>query len=313
MGRVAHAETSEGPAYLTEGVPATIAVRMDSPGARVQAPIIGCLPSQPQDALERAVSAAASAEVAVPNVGDTLETSRESCDADGSALPLEQEDPIRRVAVLSPHTVVVRNVGRLVRASWADDVAAPRYAWFPGRGFGSARASARAGDIGAAGRTLAIMTRRDEGRSTRGERLDAVLTPYCTAAEPTGCGHHRRAGLPARFASGARLGDRRRECGDARLTVKRGAPERRFEVMVRVTNAGRDVVGVHVRRPVEHTLRLAGFAGVRTGPGETTEVTERAFARWNIADAHSWVASGRHEIFVGRSATECSKRRAVDL
>ncbi|BBC30883.1 hypothetical protein SGFS_021770 [Streptomyces graminofaciens] len=321
MGQVARAEMTGGEAYLTAGVPVTVVVRMDSPGARVQALTVGCLPPQPRNALERAVSAASSADVTVLVVGDTLETSRESRDLDGSALPAEQEQLIRRVAEVNPRTVVVLNAGRPVDMPWADDVAAVLYAWLPGQEFGSALASVLAGDLEPGGRLPVTVPRRDEDRSTWGERLDADLALDYTAAEPTGYRHLWRAGLPARFAFGSGMGYTRWRYGSARLAVTGNAPERRFEVKVPVTNTGprtgRDVVQVYVRGPGEPDIRLAGFAGVRTGPGETAEVMvaleERAFARWDTASAQWSVAPGRHEILVGRSSTDLPDRMAVDL
>ncbi|MQY39945.1 hypothetical protein SRB17_79740 [Streptomyces sp. RB17] len=321
MGQVARAETTGGEVDLTAGVPATIAVRMDSPGARVQALTVGCVPPRPADALERAVAAAASADTAVLVVGDTLETSRESRDLEDSRLPADQVELIRRVAAVNPRTVVVVNAGRPIDAPWSDEVAAVLYAWLPGQEFGSALASVLAGDLEPSGRMPVTVTRRDEDRSTWGERLDPDLALDYTAAEPTGYRHLRRSGVPPRFAFGSGLGYTRWEYLDARAEATDDGTPGRFDVTVTVTNtgrrAGREVVQVYVQGPAEEDIRLAGFAGVRAGPGETAVVRialdERAFARWDPTGAAWSIAPGTHQILVGRSSVELPYRLEVDL
>ncbi|GAA5063834.1 beta-glucosidase [Thermocatellispora tengchongensis] len=318
MGQVARAEMTPGEAELTAGVPVTVVVEMTSPGARVQALTVGCLPPEPPGALRRAVEAAAGADAVVLVVGDVLETSRESRDMASSALPAEQAELIREVAAVNPRTVVVVNAGRPVHAPWADDVAGLLFAWLPGQGFGTALAAVLDGELEPAGRMPVSVPCRDEDRSTWGERLDADLALDYTATEPIGYRHLRRSGLRPRFAFGEGLGYTRWEHRDAR--AERTA-DGRVEVTVSVANVGerrgREVVQVYVRGPGERDVRLAGFAGVRLDPGESADVAilldERAFARWDTAGGGWSVAPGRHEILAGRSSVELPHSLTVEL
>ena len=87
-----------------------------------------------QDALlERAVAAAAEAEVAIVCIGTTGETESEGHDRKDLELPGRQEELIRRVAAVNGRTVVVVNAGAPIAMSWADDVASVLQCWFGDR------------------------------------------------------------------------------------------------------------------------------------------------------------------------------------
>ncbi|GAB2965561.1 beta-glucosidase family protein [Streptomyces heilongjiangensis] len=308
MGQVARAGMSTGEVELTAGVPVEVTVEMTSAGSRVQALTVGCLPPQPEDALDRAVRAATAADAAVVVVGDVLETARESRDLPSSALPDEQVRLIRAVAAANPRTVVVVNAGRPVDAPWADDVAAVLYAWLPGQEFGPALAAVLSGDAEPAGRMPVTVTCRDEDRSTWGERLDTDLALDYTATEPTGYRHLWRTGTAPRFAFGSGLGYTTWELRAAR--VERGADG--VAVVATVANTGprpgREVVQVYAQAPGESDARLAGFAGVRLAPTKCAEVRvrldERAFSRWDTAGSAWTIPAGTHRLLVGRSSVE---------
>jgi len=222
---------------------------------------------------------------------------------------------------VNPRTVVVVNAGRPVDAPWADDVAAVLYAWLPGQGFGTALAAVLAGDAEPSGRMPVTVPVRDEDRSTWGERLDGDLALDYTATEPTGYRHLQRTGVAPRFAFGSGLGWTTWEHSAARVARTGDGLERRVEVTVTVTNTGgrtgREVVQVYVSAPGEADARLAGFAAVRLGPGESADVPvvldERAFARWDTA-ASTWrVPAGAHRVRVGRSSVDLPAVLHVEL
>ncbi|MFQ1002446.1 beta-glucosidase family protein [Modestobacter sp. SSW1-42] len=320
MGQVARAEMTAGEVELTAGVPVTVVVEMRSAGSRVQALTVGCLAPQPAGALARAVGAAAGADAVVLVVGDVLETSRESRDLEDSALPAAQEELIRAVAAVNPRTVVVVNAGRPVHAPWAEEVAAVLFAWFPGEEFGPALAGVLAGDREPGGRMPVTVPLQDADRSTWGEQLDADLALDYTATEPVGYRHLQRTGRPARFPFGSGEGYTSWEVREPGLTVDRDGPVVRAEVGVTVVNtgarAGRDVVQVYVQGPGEDSARLAGFAAVRLGAGESARVAvtldERSFQRWDVGAG--WVVpGGRHAVRVGRSSADLPHELAVDL
>ncbi len=108
-----------------------------------------------QDALlERAVAAAAEAEVAIVCIGTTGETESEGHDRKDLELPGRQEELIRRVAAVNGRTVVVVNAGAPIAMSWADDVASVLQCWFGGQEMGGALADVL-GRCVRAGRPLA--------------------------------------------------------------------------------------------------------------------------------------------------------------
>ena len=83
--------------------------------------------------LERAVAAAAAADVAIVCVGTTEETETEGRDRTTFALPGRQDELIRRVAAVNDRTVVVVNAAAPVDMAWSDDVAAVLQCWFGGQ------------------------------------------------------------------------------------------------------------------------------------------------------------------------------------
>jgi beta-glucosidase len=82
---------------------------------------IGFRRPDPPDLLERAVAAAAAADVAVLVVGTNDEWETEGSDRTTMDLPGAQDELIRRVVAANPRTAVVVNAGSPVTMDWADD------------------------------------------------------------------------------------------------------------------------------------------------------------------------------------------------
>ncbi len=83
--------------------------------------------------LQRAVTAAAEADVAIVCVGTSAETETEGRDRTTLALPGRQAELVRRVAAVNDRTVVVVNAAAPVDMEWAGDVAAVLQCWFGGQ------------------------------------------------------------------------------------------------------------------------------------------------------------------------------------
>ncbi len=108
-----------------------------------------------QDALlERAVAAAAEADVAIVCIGTTGENGSEGHDRKDLELPGRQEELIRRVAAANGRTVVVVNAAAPIAMSWADDVRLRTAVLVRGTGDGRS-VGRRPGRCVRAGRSLA--------------------------------------------------------------------------------------------------------------------------------------------------------------
>ena len=109
-------------------------------------------PVDPPDLFERAIAAAANADVAVVVVGTNDEWESEGEDRESIQLPGEQDELVACVAAANPNTVVVVNAGSPVSMPWADDVAAIVVAFFGGQETGPGVAAVLVGDADPGGR-----------------------------------------------------------------------------------------------------------------------------------------------------------------
>jgi len=81
---------------------------------------VGIRPPEPADLLERAVAAAANADLAVVMVGTNDEWETEGHDRTTMDLPGRQDELIGRVVAANPNTAVIVNAGSPVTMDWAD-------------------------------------------------------------------------------------------------------------------------------------------------------------------------------------------------
>lgn len=256
--------------------------------------------------IERAVSLARDADVAVVVVGTTAEVESEGFDRTSLALPGRQDELVRRVAEANPRTVVVVNAGAPVLLPWADDVAAVLLAWFPGQEFGNALADVLLGFAEPGGRLPTTWPRAEDGLPST-QPSDGVL------AYEEGLFVGYRVEIASRFPFGHGLGFTTWEyvAIDAPHATPPGA-----DVPVTVTlrnvgvRRGREVVQLYADRPqssVERPVRwLVGFASVEADPGEevtvSLSVAARAFEHWGAQQAR-WIAEpGVFRLAAGRSS-----------
>jgi len=272
--------------------------------------------------IQEAVTAAASADVAVVVVATTEEVESEGVDRSCLALPGRQDELVRRVAQVNPRTVVVVNAGAPVLMPWRDEVAAVLLTWFPGQEAGAALADVLLGSSEPGGRLPTTWP---------AEEADCPVL----AVEPEGgrlaydeglfigypAWQRRGAAAPAYwFGHGLGYTDWEYEGLDVRLKETAGDDPyaARAEAVVRVRNsgarAGRETVQVYLvpdgADPSRPDRRLAGFAVVEAAPGEVAEARVplplRAFQTWG---ADGWtLRPGTYAVEAGRS---CADRRVT--
>jgi beta-glucosidase len=291
---------------------------------------IGCLPPQPVDQLERAVSAAASADVAVVVVGHNEDWETEGRDRTGVVLPGRQDELVERVAAANPRTVVVVNAGCQVDLPWADRVAAVLYAWLPGQEFGHALADVLLGQAEPGGRLPFTIARRAEDYSALDTSPDPENRLTYGEGLRVGYRHFDATDVEPHFCFGHGLGYTEFTFESMTFTATRLAADdlragKRVGLRVRLRNAGRragkEVVQVYVG-DVEASVprpprELRAFAPVRLGPGKKAELAleldARAFAFWDSATRAWRIEPGRFEIAVGRSSRDIRLRQSIEL
>ena len=244
--------------------------------------------------LERAVAAAAEADVAIVCVGTSAETETEGRDRTTLALPGRQAELVRRVAAVNSRTVVVVNAAAPVDMEWAEDVAAVLQCWFGGQEMAGGLVDVLVGDAEPGGRLPTTLPMRlehtpshanfpgENGELRYGEGLFMGYRGY----------EHNA--IAPRFAFGHGLSYTSFDLGEPTLSTATHRSGGTVTVSVPVTNVGsrRRLRGRAVLCRARHLARLArppkelkAFGKVSLDPGETAAVElvldDRAFAYWD--------------------------------
>jgi len=300
---------------LVAGEPHALDIEYTLPAPSMGGLAVGCMPPTPADALDRAITLAARADVVVCVVGTDGDWETEGNDRERMSLPPPQDELVRAVAAVNARTVVVVNAASPVDMPWAGEVGAILQAWFPGEEWGNALDDVLSGDVSPSGKLPTTFPVRIED------------TPAFTSYP----GERGRVHYGEGVFVGYRWYDARRI--EPRFPFGHGLSYTTFTledpsidgdtVRVRVTNTGavrgaevvqcylRDVEASVARTPQE----LKAFAKVWLDPGETRDVTfelgERAFAFWDV-DTHGWlVEAGEFEVRLGTSPRAIAHRLTV--
>jgi beta-glucosidase len=268
-------------------------------------------PPAPEDLHERAVQAAAHADVAVVIAGLGEEFESEGFDRSSLELPAEQLKLISTVAAVNPATVVVVSAGAQVLMDWAEQVPAVLLVWYAGQELGAALAEVLFGRAEPGGRLPMTFPARvedvpvlepgpDDPEANQWHYRDGLFVGYR---------HYERHRLTPAYCFGYGLGYTTFEFDD--LRVER---ESDVEATVRVRNTGsrrgKAVVQLYVgadsaeRPPWE----LKDFRRVVLDPGAEEDVRltlpARAFSRWD-SELGDWaIIPGAHRIAVGSSSRD---------
>jgi beta-glucosidase len=286
---------------------------------------VGCLPPEPADQMDRAVAAAAAADVAIVVVGNDESWETEGRDRTDFTLPGSQDELVERVAAANPRTVVVVNAGCQVDLPWADKVAAIVHAWLPGQEFGNALADVLLGGVEPGGRLPITIARQAADYAAYDTTPDAANRLKYTEGVDVGYRHFDDAEIEPRFCFGHGLGYTEFVFESMALSARKLAAGQPLEVRVRLRNAGqragKEVVQVYVADAQASVVRppreLKAFAAVKLGPGESAEVVlkleDRAFAYWETGSASWRIESGDFEIQVGRSSRDIRLRESIEV
>jgi beta-glucosidase len=275
--------------------------------------------------IQRAVDAAAAADVAVVVVGVDADIETEGHDRADFSLPAPQVELIEAVASVNRRTVVVVNVGSPVDMSWADRVAAVLQLWCPGQEGGLALADVLSGQRSASGRLPTTIPLRLEDTPTHGHWPGAEgKSPYDEGVF-IGYRHYTSRGIGVRFPFGHGLSYTTFTYGQVSGVPERITPGEGFEVSIEVTNSGDrpgvEVVQLYVSDEEASVARprreLKGFYRVDLQPGQTATVrmpvVPRDLCFWDPAEGGWKAEPGRFAIEIGASAADIRSSAVTEL
>ncbi|MFP8881132.1 MAG: glycoside hydrolase family 3 C-terminal domain-containing protein [Myxococcota bacterium] len=313
-------------------------------GGLLRGVVVGHRPPVPEDMMERAVAAAAAADVAVLVVGTSGDWEAEGHDRESMQLPGEQDELVRSICAANPRTVVCVNTGSPVAMDWCEDAAALMQIWFGGQEMADALVDVLLGSAEPGGRLPTTLPLREEHSPAFGNFAGENSELRYGEGLLVGYRWYSTRGLPVRFPFGHGLSYSNFEIGAPRLSADEYRGEGTISVEVPVTNTGSrrgcEVVQCYVA-PTHSSLfrplfELRAFAKVWLDPGQTSNATlelgPRAFAHWDPADpdyesvrarlgpmvalapggagsarrpAEGWyVDAGSYELRVGRSSAD---------
>lgn len=280
----------EGFVELTAGEQVEVVIDYSSEGSMLlHGVVVGHALPATDDLLERAVAAAAQADVAVVVVGTSDEWETEGHDRSSLHLPGEQDELVRRVCAANPRTVVAVNAGAPVQLDWADEAAALLQVWFGGQELAEALVDVLLGEAEPAGRLPVTVPLRVEHTPAYGSFPGSNHRVAYSEGLLMGYRWYDTRALPTRFPFGH---------GGSYTSFSWGSPTVGHDgdavvVTVPVTNTGgrrgAEVVQAYVEPPESVLFRprreLRAFAKVWLDPGETRAVVlhldRRAFAYWD--------------------------------
>lgn len=281
---------------LTAGTDVEVVVDYSSEGSvLLHGVVVGHRPPEADDRIDRAVAAAASADVAVVVVGTSDEWETEGHDRDSLHLPGDQDELVRRVCAANPRTVVVVNSGAPVQLDWAEETGALLQAWFGGQEMAEAVVDVLLGEAEPAGRLPMTIPLRIEHTPAYGAFPGANHRVSYDERLLMGYRWYDTRALPVRYPFGH--GGSYTSFSWGEPTVVREGDDVVVEIAVTNTGdrTGAEVVQAYVEPPPARLPRprraLRAFAKVRPAPGETVVarlvLSPRAFSSWDPGSAET--------------------------
>jgi beta-glucosidase len=313
---------------LVAGQPVEVAVEYSSEGSTfLRGVLVGCRPAAPPDLLDRAVAAAARADVALVIVGTNDDWETEGEDRLSLALPGEQDELVARVTAANPNTVVVVNSGSAVTMPWLEDAAAVLQIWFGGQEMANGLVDIVTGAAEPGGRMPMTFPTCIEYTPAFGNFPGADGEVRYGEGVLVGYRWYDTRGLPVLFPFGHGLSYTSFEMSAPEVVAVPEMFEPGDEITLRlaVTNTGRrrgsEVVQVYVAAPSGRRFRpakeLRAFEKVTLDAGETSivdlDLGWRAFATWDVTERAWVVEGGSFELHVGRSVTDIAHVVRVEI
>ncbi len=286
---------------------------------------VGWRPPLVPDELERAVTVAAEADVAVVVVGTNDDWEREGVDRSTMDLPGRQDELVTRVRAANPRTVVVVNTGAPVTMNWADDVPAVLQAWFGGQEMSDALVDVLFGDAEPGGRLPTTLPVRVEHNPSFGNFPGEHGEVRYGEGLLVGYRWYDARHLPTRFPFGHGCSYTTCTLGEPTPSSATFTPGEILTVALPVANTGTrrgaEVVQCYVTPSSPRVTRppqeLKAFQKVWLEPGATATITfaldDRAFAYWD-PDQPGWrVDAGRYTLRIGRSSADLPHTVPVEV
>jgi beta-glucosidase len=318
------------------GVPVALSVKWATAAGNGFAAIrIGIRSPEPADLMDRAVAAAAAADVAVVVVGTNDEWETEGQDRSTMDLPGRQDELVRRVVAANPRTAVIVNAGSPVTMDWAADddpdrAPAVLTSFFAGQEQAEGLVDVLLGVADPGGRLPTTVPKRlSDHPAYVHHRPDHDSTGAGTQRYGEGLfmgyrGYDAR-DLAPRFAFGHGLSYGATEWGDATVSVVSVPRDGTVSVTVPVTATGaRDatvVVQGYVAPVAPSAVRppkeLKAWSKQVVAAGSTVDVVLEfgpdAFHRWDT-ETNDWtVEPGDYDLVIAASATDERARLRITI
>jgi beta-glucosidase len=281
----------------------------NSPGARAET-------------LEKAVAAAAKADVAIVVVGRYPKLEGEGFDVKSMDLPDGQDELIEAVEKANPRTVVVLNTGDPVTITkWLDKTPGLLDMWYGGQEGGHALASILFGDANPSGKLPVTLPKRFEDSPAASNYPGIDLKVNYAEGIYVGYRYFDTKNVEPAFPFGFGLSYTKFDYSDLKVVHKDGNDV----VTLKVKNSGKrdgaEVTQLYVHdghskidRPIHE---LKGFQRVELKAGETKKVQftldKAAFSYWS-PEKRDWIAEpGTFEVQVGASSRDIRVNAPVEL
>ena len=262
---------------------------------------------------ERAVRAAAEADVAIVVLGTNQQIASEHQDRDDLAVPPAQQALLEKIRAVNPNTVLVLMSGIPLAVNWAEEnVPAIVEAWFPGQAGGQAIADVIFGDVNPAGRLPVTFYRGvedlpalddydiEKGRTYWYYEGD-VLYPFGYGLSYTSFNYaNLQAGKSVNFG-------------------KKDSYRLSFDLTNSGARDGDEVVQVYIRdvkSPLPQPRRkLREFRRVSLKAGKKSTVSfdlnQEDFSFWNTEKGAWDVEKGEFEIMIGSSSEDIRLKKTI--
>lgn len=277
------------------------------------------------DLLDKAVKAAAGADVAIVFAGNNEKIETEGVDRKTMDLPPEQNDVISKVAKANPKTIVVLNNGAPVTMPWINNVNAVVEALFPGQECGNAIADVLFGVVNPSGKLPDTFPVRYEDNPAFPNYPGANGKVVYAEGIFVGYRHYDAKNVAPLFPFGHGLSYTSFEYSNLKISPAQAKTKDKIKVSVEIKNtgqaAGKEVVQVYVSDVAASVPRppkeLKAFTKVDLKPGAKKKVeftlSEQAFAFYGVNKKDWVVEPGEFEILVGSSSRDIRVKGKISI